>query len=104
MPTVTDRAVIRRLFVYCTDLSGLISHIDRSAIDLEGPCRPRSIHEIHQFKLSAVLHVVPLTLSGDRGDRTPWRVDPRPHADPLQGTYAYLGVGEFWRRTVDWNS
>lgn len=57
------------------------------------------VHEVQHVKLSALLDLVPLTLSDD-GTRcyAPWREDPRPVSGLLQGAYAYLGVTAFWRR------
>jgi HEXXH motif-containing protein len=56
-------------------------------------------HETQHAKLSALLDVVPLT-KPDNGARyyAPWRPDPRPAAGLLQGTYAYVGVTDFWER------
>ncbi|UBU13644.1 HEXXH motif domain-containing protein [Nonomuraea gerenzanensis] len=56
-------------------------------------------HETQHAKLSALLDIVPLTKPDD-GSRhyAPWRPDPRPAAGLLQGTYAYVGVTEFWER------
>jgi HEXXH motif-containing protein len=56
-------------------------------------------HEIQHAKLTALTEVIPLTLPDD-GTRyyAPWRDDPRPVYGLLQGSYAYLGVAEFWRR------
>jgi HEXXH motif-containing protein len=56
-------------------------------------------HETQHAKLSALLDIVPLTRP-DNGSRyyAPWRPDPRPAAGLLQGTYAYVGVTDFWER------
>ncbi|MEU8203575.1 HEXXH motif domain-containing protein [Streptosporangium sp. NPDC049046] len=56
-------------------------------------------HEIQHAKLTALTEAIPLTLPDD-GSRhyAPWRDDPRPVYGLLQGSYAYLGVAEFWRR------
>ncbi|MFI6453213.1 HEXXH motif domain-containing protein [Streptosporangium amethystogenes] len=56
-------------------------------------------HEIQHAKLTALTDVIPLTLPDDgRRYYAPWRDDPRPAYGLLQGSYAYLGVAEFWRR------
>ncbi|PRY29310.1 aKG-HExxH-type peptide beta-hydroxylase [Pseudosporangium ferrugineum] len=57
------------------------------------------LHETQHLKLGAVLDLVDLD-SGDREPRyrAPWRGDPRPIRGLLQGTYAHLGVTDFWRR------
>ncbi|GAA4207400.1 HEXXH motif domain-containing protein [Streptosporangium oxazolinicum] len=56
-------------------------------------------HEIQHAKLTALTEVIPLTLPDDgRRYYAPWRDDPRPVYGLLQGSYAYLGVAEFWRR------
>ncbi|MGJ6965722.1 HEXXH motif domain-containing protein [Streptosporangium sp. G11] len=56
-------------------------------------------HEIQHAKLTALTEVIPLTLPDDgRRYYAPWRDDPRPAYGLLQGSYAYLGVAEFWRR------
>jgi len=56
-------------------------------------------HEIQHAKLHALTEVIPLTLPDDgRRYYAPWRDDPRPAYGLLQGSYAYLGVAEFWRR------
>ncbi|WP_440099974.1 HEXXH motif domain-containing protein [Streptosporangium sp. H16] len=56
-------------------------------------------HEIQHAKLTALIEVIPLTLPDDgRRYYAPWRDDPRPVYGLLQGSYAYLGVAEFWRR------
>ena len=56
------------------------------------------IHEFQHVKLGAVLDQLELC---DRADRrqfhAPWRDDPRPVEALLQGTYAHLGVTDYWR-------
>jgi uncharacterized protein len=56
------------------------------------------IHEFQHVKLGAVLDQFELF---DRVDRrqfyAPWRDDPRPLEALLQGTYAHLGVTDYWR-------
>lgn len=56
------------------------------------------VHEFQHVKLGAVLDMADLH---DRHDtrlfETPWRPDPRPLEGLLQGTYAHVGVTDFWR-------
>ncbi|MFC4111916.1 HEXXH motif domain-containing protein [Nonomuraea zeae] len=73
-------------------------------IALSTPPDPRTLaetltHEGQHAKLSALLDIVRLTKPDD-GSRyyAPWREDPRPAGGLLQGSYAYLGVTDFWRR------
>lgn len=56
------------------------------------------VHETQHLKLCALLDLVTLTRPDD-GQRyyAPWRTDPRPASSLLQGAYAFLGVGGFWR-------
>jgi uncharacterized protein len=56
------------------------------------------LHETQHLKMDAVLDLVDLT-RGDGRPRhyAPWRGDPRPVRSLLQGTYAHLGVTEYWR-------
>jgi uncharacterized protein len=62
-------------------------------------CAATLVHEVQHLKLSALLDLVTLTLPDDgRRYYAPWRTDPRPAASLLQGAYAFLGVGGFWRR------
>lgn len=56
------------------------------------------LHEAQHLKLSALLDLVDLdTGPGKARYRAPWRGDPRPIRALLHGTYAHLGVTEFWR-------
>ncbi len=56
------------------------------------------VHEFMHVQLGALLDLLPL-----HGPPTsaryhaPWRPDPRPAGALLQGTYAHLGVTDFWR-------
>jgi HEXXH motif-containing protein len=61
-------------------------------------CAETLVHETQHLKLCALLDLVPLTRPDD-GQRyyAPWRADPRPASGLLQGAYAFLGVGGFWR-------
>ena len=56
------------------------------------------IHEFQHVKLGAMLDMFDLY---DRCDGrlfyAPWREDPRPVEALLQGTYAHLGVTDYWR-------
>lgn len=56
------------------------------------------VHEFLHIQLGALLDLVPLH-GPDSGARfhAPWRTDPRPAGALLQGTYAHLGVSDFWR-------
>lgn len=58
-------------------------------------------HEVQHVKLSALLDLVQMTKT-DEGARfyAPWRDDPRPASGLLQGTYAYLGVTQFWGNQI----
>ena len=56
------------------------------------------VHEMQHVKLTALCDLVDLF---DPADSTryqvPWRPDARPVDGVLNGTYAYLAVGELWR-------
>ena len=56
------------------------------------------IHEFQHVKLGALTDMFDLC---DRTDQrvffAPWREDPRPVGALLQGTYAHIGVTDFWR-------
>jgi uncharacterized protein len=56
------------------------------------------IHEFQHVKLGALMDMFDLH---DRGDKrlyfAPWRPDPRPAGALLQGTYAHVGVTDYWR-------
>jgi uncharacterized protein len=57
------------------------------------------LHETQHLKLGALLDLIDLdTGDGQARHHAPWRGDPRPVRGLLQGTYAHLGVTEFWRR------
>jgi uncharacterized protein len=56
------------------------------------------IHEFQHGKLGVVMEQVDLhDLSDRRRFHAPWRLDPRPLDGLLQGTYAHVGVTDFWR-------
>jgi len=56
------------------------------------------IHEFQHVKLGAVLDMADLHDPYDtRMFQAPWRQDPRPLEGLLQGTYAHVGVTDFWR-------
>jgi len=56
------------------------------------------LHETQHLKLHALVDLIDLTAAGGQGRyHAPWRGDPRPVRGLLQGTYAHLGVTEFWR-------
>ena len=56
------------------------------------------IHEFQHVKLGALIDMFDLY---DRAERrlffAPWREDPRPLVGLLQGTYAHIGVTDYWR-------
>jgi HEXXH motif-containing protein len=57
------------------------------------------VHELQHTKLGALLDLVELyDPAEDRRFYSPWRSDPRPLGGLLQGAYAFLAVGMFWRR------
>ncbi len=57
------------------------------------------VHEFCHLVLSAVDELVPLTAGHEAGlYYTPWRDDPRPLPEMLQGCYAHLGMAGFWRQ------
>lgn len=56
-------------------------------------------HELQHTKLNALLDLVELCEPTDeRLYYAPWRSDPRPLLALLHGTYAFLGVADFWQR------
>lgn len=56
------------------------------------------VHEFQHSKLYAMIDLYPLhDSSPDEVHFAPWRQDARPVDGLLQGTYAFLGVTEFWR-------
>ncbi|MFJ6621007.1 aKG-HExxH-type peptide beta-hydroxylase [Kitasatospora sp. NPDC091335] len=56
------------------------------------------VHEFLHVQLGALLDLVPLHRpNGAAVYHAPWRPDPRPAGALLQGTYAHLGVADFWR-------
>jgi uncharacterized protein len=56
------------------------------------------IHEVQHMTLSGVLDLVDLyRKGGEARHHAPWRLDPRPIGPLLQGTFAHLGVTDFWR-------
>lgn len=56
------------------------------------------IHEQQHMTLGAVYDVAPLCApDGLARHDAPWRLDPRPVHALLQGTFAHLGVTDFWR-------
>ncbi len=78
----------------------------RDSVGALGLTKPRSpadfaltiVHEFQHSKLSAVLDLVDLYVSGgDERHFAPWRIDPRPTAGLIQGVYAFLGIADTWR-------
>ncbi|MGW2252315.1 aKG-HExxH-type peptide beta-hydroxylase [Kitasatospora sp. NPDC001660] len=67
------------------------------------PCEPvllalALVHEFLHVQLGALLDLVPLHRpNGAAVYHAPWRPDLRPVGALLQGTYAHLGVADFWR-------
>lgn len=59
-------------------------------------------HETQHNKLSALLHLFDFFAVDDQAPRyyAPWRGDPRPLFGLLQGTYAFLGVAQYWNRCL----
>jgi uncharacterized protein len=56
------------------------------------------VHEMQHVKLIALCELMDLFDPADSATyRVPWRPDPRPVDGVLNGTYAYLAVGELWR-------
>jgi HEXXH motif-containing protein len=56
-------------------------------------------HEFHHLVLGAVEDIMPLYSYVDADlYYAPWRDDPRPFRELLQGAYAHLGVVAFWER------
>ncbi|MFI6449050.1 aKG-HExxH-type peptide beta-hydroxylase [Kitasatospora sp. NPDC050543] len=56
------------------------------------------VHEFLHVQLGALLDLVPLHRpNGEARYHAPWRPDLRPVGALLQGTYAHLGVTDFWR-------
>jgi uncharacterized protein len=57
------------------------------------------VHEFQHVKLGAVLDLFDLFDKSDTAPRhyAPWRPDPRPLEGLLQGTYAHIGVTDYWR-------
>ncbi|MFI6103600.1 aKG-HExxH-type peptide beta-hydroxylase [Streptomyces sp. NPDC051310] len=87
------------------DGTGVSSAVRRGygAVGLSLPPDPERlalalVHEFLHVQLGALLDLVPLH-GPDSGARyhAPWRPDPRPAGALLQGTYAHLGVSDFWR-------
>jgi HEXXH motif-containing protein len=58
------------------------------------------IHEFHHQVLSAIEDITPLICSTPEPQLVyaPWRDDPRPVHNLLQGSYAFFGVCDFWGR------
>ena len=56
------------------------------------------VHEMQHVKLTALCDLMDLFDPADSTTyQVPWRPDPRPVDGVLNGTYAYLAVGELWR-------
>ncbi|WP_007517382.1 HEXXH motif domain-containing protein [Pseudofrankia saprophytica] len=56
------------------------------------------VHEAQHGKLAALSHLVNLVDGPSPATcYAPWRPDPRPVGNLLQGCYAYLGIVDYWR-------
>jgi len=56
------------------------------------------VHEMQHVKLTALCDMMDLfDLADSSRYQVPWRPDPRPVDGVLNGTYAFLAVGELWR-------
>ncbi|WP_372470749.1 aKG-HExxH-type peptide beta-hydroxylase [Nonomuraea aurantiaca] len=93
-----------------TPLSGerwAASGTSRTAMGCVALARPRCArslaaslaHEVQHAKLSVLFYLLDLVLATEN-DRfyAPWRHDHRPLTGLLHGTYAHLGVADFWQR------
>ncbi|MFC5724813.1 HEXXH motif-containing putative peptide modification protein [Streptomyces gamaensis] len=59
------------------------------------------VHETQHSKLSLLHDLLPLHAAGPEAvHRVAWRADPRPFEGVLQGTYAHLGLADFWARAA----
>ena len=83
-----------------------VSAAARRAYGAVGASRPAEpvllalalVHEFLHVQLGALMDLVPLHRpNGEARYHAPWRPDPRPAGALLQGTYAHLGVTDFWR-------
>lgn len=73
------------------------------AVALTEPATPERlaatlVHEAQHYRLGAAHDLVPLFGPTPESLCSPWRSDPRPLAGLLHGTYAFLGVAQFWSR------
>ncbi|GLK98623.1 aKG-HExxH-type peptide beta-hydroxylase [Dactylosporangium matsuzakiense] len=100
------RATLRALVPVTAPDGGNASAASRrafGAIALEARGGPADlalslIHECRHMTLGAVLDLVDLFRpGGDPRHYAPWRADPRTVSALLQGTYAHVGVTDFWR-------
>lgn len=59
------------------------------------------VHEVQHIILGGVLHLAQLH-EDDPRERfyAPWRPDPRPLGQALQGIYAFFGIAAFWREVA----
>ena len=99
VPSLAGRAVsstARR--AYGAIGAGLPVVGDRAADSPASSLALLMIHEFQHAKLGAVLDMADLhDLHDTRLFEAPWRQDPRPLEGLLQGTYAHVGVTDFWR-------
>ena len=99
-------AIVQVIVPYQAPAAGLVSTSSPQAFGTVAmsrqpdpyTCAETLVHETQHLKLCALLDLVVLTRPDD-GQRyyAPWRADPRPASGLLQGAYAFLGVGGFWR-------
>lgn len=100
-------AIVQVIVPYQAPSGGLVSTSSPEAFGTIAMSRPPDrytcaeilVHETAHLKLCALLELVRLT-GPDNGQLyyAPWRDDPRPAAPLLQGAYAFMAVGGFWRR------
>lgn len=110
--TYPDHAVgivsgLRSLMPLANDLPGReISATASEAFGAVAAARPATgdklalliMHEFQHVKLGALVDMFDLFDPTDqRLFYAPWRQDPRPARALLQGTYAHLGVADYWR-------
>ncbi|GAB3064481.1 aKG-HExxH-type peptide beta-hydroxylase [Micromonospora schwarzwaldensis] len=64
-----------------------------------GPIAAALVHELAHNKLAALDHLFPLVEAAEPARHpAPWRAGARPLPALVQGLYAHVAVGEFWRR------
>ena len=100
------RVVLRSLVPLVAPPAGSISAAAKNAFGSIAVSLPADgarlallmIHEVQHVKLSGLLNFIDLYASKERQmHHAPWRADPRPLGALLQGTYAHVGVTDYWR-------